>query len=286
MEGRIWSRMVALLPASAERRGRFTFDARTILMVVLWAILHDRPMNWAARAENWPRDQRPPRLPSPSTLSRRWRTAEIQTAAENFFRRSVAEVGLVSPYAVVDAKPLPVGGGSEDADARPGRAVGHLAKGHKLFALVTASWAIAEFDVGAMADAETTRARGLLARAPQRLTRILGDGVYDSVPLHRVAATHGRRLYTPLRQNRVGRRQQPERVHLLRVLRTTVGQRLIASRDEVERAFGLLGNFHCGFKGLPNWARRTHRVHRWMWGKIVTYHLYLAEKPHTRRAAL
>ncbi len=277
MEGHIWKRMVPFLPPAAEHRGRFVYDTRTILMVALWAILHDRPMNWACRAENWLRAEPPERLPSPSTMSRRWPRKDLIASAQQTHQRAVAAVGLDSRYAVVDAKPLPIGGGSKDPDARPGRAVGHLAKGHKLFAVVAASGAVAQFEVGAMADSELTRGRSLLAEAPQALTRVVADGVYDSMPLHRVAAAHGRKLYTPLRENRVGRRRQPRRLQLLRLLGTQVGQRLLASRDQVERTFALMTNFACGFKGLPNWARRQHRVYRWMWGKILIYHAYLLQ---------
>ena len=277
MEDRIWQRIVALLPAPVEHLGRFTYDSRTIVMVALWAILHDRPMNWACCPKNWLGCQQPPQLPSPGTLSRRWRSAGIDEQTQRIHRQVVEQVGLDSPYAAVDAKPLPVGGGSKDPEARPGRAVGHLAKGYKLVAVVAARGAIAQFRIGAMADPEPMQARQLLSEAPRELTRIVGDGVYDSMPLHRVAAAHGRRLYTPLRQNRVGRRQQPQRLRLLRLWKTKVGQKLMSSRDQVERNFGLMGNFHCGFKGLPNWARRIHRVRRWMWGKILIYHEYLLE---------
>ncbi len=219
----------------------------------------------------------PDSLPSPSTISRRCRHPRMPELLNEVHRQSILMLGLASRYAAIDAKPLPVGGGSKDPDARAGRAVGHLAKDPKLFAVVASNGVIARFEIGAMADSELTRGRRLLADAPAELTRIVGDGVYDSMPLHRVAAAHGRRLYTPLRQNRVGRRRQPRRLQLLRLLGTQVGQRLLASRDQVERTFGLMTNFACGFKGLPNWARRHHRVYRWMWGKILIYHAYLLE---------
>lgn len=276
MEGQLWSWMIAFLPEHGKRPMRCRFDDRTIVMVALWAILHDRPMNWACHAANWPTSKRPARLPSASTISRRWRHPSMPAILDEIHQRTVVAIWMGSRYAAIDARPLTVGGGSKDPDAKAGRAVGHLAKGHKLFAIVASGGVVAAYEIGAMADSELTRARSLLANSPPQLTRILGDGVYDSMPLHQVAKVHKRRLYAPIRQNRVGRRQQPERLRLLKLFQTTIGERLLASRDDIERSFGLMSNFACGFKGLPNWARRTHRVYRWMWGKILIYHAYKA----------
>jgi hypothetical protein len=276
MEGYLWRRIVAWLPASEECRGRQRFDDRTILRVVLWAVLHDRPMNWACRTENWLDEFRPPRLPSPSTLSRRWRQPQLREAVRDLHARSVAAVGPATRDGILDGFPLEVGGGSQDRDARPGRAVGHLAKGHKLFAIVNAHRAITTFTIGALADAETKQALLLIPQAPATMQRLRGDGLYDSLALHRCCAAHRRRLYTPLREGRVGRRQQPERLRLWRLWQTPVGQKFLHGRDAIERSFGLFGNFACGFKGLPPWARRHHRVTRWVSGKILVYHAYLA----------
>jgi hypothetical protein len=233
-------------------------------------------MNWACLAGKWSDEFRPNQLPSASTISRRCRSDQIARQYQAIHQQAVAAVGI-DRDAAIDAKPLPVGGGSKDPDARAGRAVGHLAKGHKLFAVVSASCAIAQFELGAMADAELTRAGTLLRDAPAKIRRVVGDGVYDSVRLHRIATKHDRKFYTPLRENRVGRRQQPERLRLLKILKTAAGQRFLKSRNLIEQVFGLMTNFDCGFKGLPNWARREHRVYRWIWGKITTCHVYLLQ---------
>lgn len=285
MEGHLWSWIVRWLPVAEECRGRKQFETRTIVMVVLWAVLQDRPMNWACQPENWPERFRPERLPSPSTLSRRWRQPAMVAQAQAALRQSLNHLGGGTRDGVLDARPLVVGGGSQDPDAKAGRAVGHLAKGHKLFALMNANRAVVSFLIGAMSDSEPTQARRLLAEAPATMQRIVADGVYDSVPLHRVAQIHHRRLYTPLRQGRVGRRQQPQRVRLWKILQHAAGQALLHARDAIERAFGLMSNFACGFKGLPSWARRHHRVHRWMWGKILVYHAYLIHSQNLHTAA-
>ena len=73
MEGRVWEMVLSLVPASEPGSRRFRYGCGEILLVVVWAVLHDRPMNWACQAENWPERWRPSKLPHPSTVSRRWR---------------------------------------------------------------------------------------------------------------------------------------------------------------------------------------------------------------------
>ncbi len=76
MEDRVWSKVLEWLPEDKTASKRFRFSDRAILMVVVWAILHDRPMCWACRPEHWPESRRPERLPHPSTVSRRGRRPE------------------------------------------------------------------------------------------------------------------------------------------------------------------------------------------------------------------
>lgn len=76
----------------------------------------------------------------------------------------------------------------------------------------------------------------------------------------------------------MGRRQQPERLWVLRLLQSRVGQRVLKWRDDIERRFGHMSNIGFGLKGLPNWVRRLHRVRLWLWGKILLYHAWLLAK--------
>ncbi len=135
------------------------------------------------------------------------------------------------------------------------------------------------FQVHSMNIAEQTVAQSLLKEAPPRLNRILGDTIHDSIPLHRVAHATGRRLYTPLRQGRVGRRRQPQRLRLLRLLQHGAMRKLLRWRIKIEQAFALMSNLSFGFKGLPAWVRGPHRVGTWMWGKILLYHANLLRRP-------
>lgn len=278
MEGRVWMTVLRLLPKDQCSSGRFTFSDRVIIMVVIWAVLHDRPISWACQPENWPGSARPDRLPHASTMSRRLRTPALAVEMERVFQRTLRRLDQGGKYAAIDGRPLLVGGASKDPDARPGRAVGGMGRGYKLHAVVDAQHVTVAFAVRPMNEAEQTVAQELIVKLPPRLGRIVGDAIYDSMPLHRVAEKAGRRLYTPLRQNRVGRRQQPRRLQLLRLRKRAVGQRLLRWRDEIERTFGQATVLSFGYKGLPAWVRRPHRVYRWMWGKTVLYHCWLIQK--------
>ena len=273
MEGTVLGGMIECLPESDQGPPRATYDDRTILLVALWAIVHDRPMNWATQAANWPERWRPERWPSPSTMSRRFPRAYAQhgRAVEGAL---LALVASPTRDGVIDARPLCVGGASRDPDARAGRAVGHFARGYKRFAVLDAAGLVRAWEVQAMNRAEPTVAKSLYRRVPTPMRRIIGDGVYDSMPLHTVASEQGLRHYSPIRQGRIGRRQQRRRKQLLKLWSTNIGRRYLKGRDAVERCFGQMNNIACGFKGLPSWVRRQPRVERWMWGKLLIYHAY------------
>jgi hypothetical protein len=282
MEGRLWTIVRTLLPNESTTPGRFTYSARTMLMVGLWAILHDRPFCWACERANWPPQWRPAWLPHPSTLSRRWRSRELQAQARAVHAAALRRLETSSRYAVLDGKPLPVARHSKDRDARCGRGVGGMAKGYQLHAAINDQGAIVAFEVTTLPVGEPRVAQRLLRQLPPPLTHVVADVNYDSQPLRRAAKRQHRRVYTPIRHGRVGHRQQPERLRMLRLLQHPVGQRLLESRSAIERCFGQLGNFACGFKGLPNWCRRMWRVRSWISGKVLLYHAFLLAK---RRAA-
>lgn len=282
MDDRLWPIIAELLPPpQPPGHHRRRFDDRTVLAVGLWAILHDRPAAWACRPQSWPDADRPPALPHPSTLSRRGRRPALRAAAARVHLAAVARLRVRTRYAALDGRPLVVGGASGDPEATAGRAVRGLGRGYKLHALVAAG-VIVSMVVAPLHASEPVMARRLVARAPRRLTRLVADANYDGVPLHRVAAAHGKRLYTPIRNGRVGRRRQPERLRVLRVVGTPAGRRLLRGRDAVERAFARMSNIGCGYKGLPAWVRRRDRVEAWMWGKVVVYHAHLI---HCRQRA-
>lgn len=207
MEGQVWKIVWSLAPDDQPSSRRFRYSDREILVVV-WAILHDRPMCWACQRCNWPPGIRPARLAHPSTVSRRWRREDLQQQARLWHRRMVMQLKGTSGYAAIDGRGLTLGGCSKDPDARSGRAAGGMGKGYKFHAMVGTRHEILDYLVRPLNIAEQKVAVDLLRRAPRTVTRVVGDTNYDSMNLHRVAADYGRRLYTPLRQNRVGRRAQ------------------------------------------------------------------------------
>jgi hypothetical protein len=278
MEGRLWTIVLSLLPPKASKLGRFTFDARTILMVGLWAILHDRPFGWACDQSNWDKCWCPKKLPHPSTLSRRWRSGALQEQAEAMHAEAIRRLGLSSRYAAMDGKPLPVARHSKDPEARSGRGAGGMATGYKLHAAIDPQGVIVAFEVTSLPVGEPRVAKKLLRRRPEQITHVVADVNYDSQPLRRYAQKMKRRVYTDIRNGRVGNRQQPERVRMLRLLQRDVGQRLMHWRDSIERRFGQMGNFGCGLKGLHNWCRRIWRVRSWVGSKVLLYHAFLLAK--------
>lgn len=278
MEGQVWTMVESLLVAAQAVSRRFRYSHGEILQVILWAVLHDRPMVWACQPHNWPENMRPARLPHASTISRRWRSSAVQAQVERVYQYALGQLGRGARYAAIDGRPLVVGGCSKDPDARAGRAARGMARGYKMHAAVDGRHVILAYQIHPLSTAEQTVALSLLSQLPAHVTRVVGDKIYDSMKLHRVAAASRRRLYTPLRENRVGRRRQPRRLQLLRLLQSDVGRRLLHWRSEIERTFGNNTTVSFGFKGLPAWARRCHRVARWMWGKTMLHHAWLLAK--------
>lgn len=137
MEGELWSRLYHLVMEVGQtlRLTDVTYQPHIIAMVLLWAALHDRPVGWACNPKNWSTTTlRPATLPSASTLSRRLR--RVDTA--RFLRALVLRLrqqGEQRLAAVIDAKPLPVGGASQNPQARCGRGAGMWARGYKLYAI-------------------------------------------------------------------------------------------------------------------------------------------------------
>lgn len=278
MEGQVWTIVEELLLCVDGKPPRCRYSDREILRVTLWAVIHDRPIVWACQPEHWWNSVCPETLPDPSTMSRRWSRPELQEKAYALHEASVRRLGVVGRYAAIDGRPLPIGGCSKDPDARCGRAARGMGKGYKMHALVDMRHVILAYVIRPMNEAEQTVALGLVKKLPDEVTHIVGDGNYDSMKFHRAAEATGRKLYTPLRENRVGRRQQPRRLQLLRLWERAPGQRLLKSRDGIERTFGQTSTISFGFKGLPAWARRHHRVFRWMWGKNLIHQAWILGK--------
>jgi hypothetical protein len=256
------------------RQKSVTYQPHLIVLVLLWAALHDRPISWACDQANWATTTlRPAGIPSGATMSKRLRSqavAAVLRAVEDRLRRA-APPGLVH---AIDGRPLTVGGLSHDPDARNGFGAGKIARGYKLDAIWGArpmpeAWTVVALNVN-----EAREAPDLLSRAGAEVTGyVLGDNQYDSSALYDAAAARGLRLLAERKDPKAGlspgHYQSPERLRAIDQMGRPFGRELYGLRARIERAFGHATSFGGGLSPLPAWVRRTHRVIRWVWAKLI-----------------
>lgn len=277
MEDRLWSIIVSALPHDKVKTGQ-TYSERVVVLVVLWAAIHDRPISWACHPRNWPVSLLPARLPHPSTISRRSRQPDFPHATQVTLARLCAQLGSPSRDAMIDGMPLVISDYSRDPDAANGRAYRGFSKGYKLHAVIDVRGVVLAHEVRSLNVNERRPAASLLTRLPQGVRRVVADGNYDSSKLHAELEPLGIRLYSPPHNQQIGPRSHPRRRILKRLFCHPVGERLANRREHIERQFALMGNYGCGLKGLPHWVRRQHRVQRWLDAKLLVHHAFLISK--------
>jgi hypothetical protein len=273
MECELWDRLYVLVRRTAKecRRPGVQFSDAIIVLVLLWAALHDRPIKWACRLQNWNTTRlRPLKLPSDSVMSRRLETPSVHGFEAKLADRIRAtdDAGLIT---FLDGKALTVGGGSKDPDAKSGWAPGGMARGCKLHCF----WGNRPFpevwDVRPLNQNERRVAPELVPEL-KGSGYILADSEYDSSPLHDVCHSRGYQLVAPGSRTATGRGhkyQSPHRHHALEMLKRQFGKKLLAVRHGIERLFGNFTSFGGGLAPLPAWVRRLHRVKRWLWAKLL-----------------
>ena len=305
MEGELWPILYAWVVAEATlrpRRKRVRYSDGVIVLVVLWAALHDRPLSWACRAGNWGGADSLPwggeSLPSPATLSRRTRQPSFWLLLAGVFDAIRAADGPPPLARVVDGKrsrnwrlpgdPEPVSGFSKDRDAKWGWATDAKAKGYKLFAAWNAVWRVPDaWVMGPMNRAEPEAAATSLAPQLSGGGYVLGDVVYDSNPAYASFAARGLQLLAarkcPPGTGLGHGPQTPGRLRSIALLETPAAgdlpgpgagtapfaRDLYALRGGIERRFGHCGNFGGGLEPLPNWVRRPRRVVMWNAAKLL-----------------
>lgn len=276
MEGTIWKRLVELLKGIAKRSSSVLHlhsDAQ-IVRVVLWAALHDRPISWAVRKANWPIHERRQSLPSNSTVSRRCKDRGVKTLLRQMEEQAFRLTAVATLVAVLDGKSLPIGGCSKDKQAGYGRAAACMAKGYKLHMLLGINGSLLEWRLAPMNKDERVMAKRLIRSAGHR-GYVLGDGNFDSNPLHAVCTEVGdTQLVAPRRRGRgLGHaRHDPGRLRSVEMLEgpcREFGRGLMELRDTIERFFAWLTNWGGSLTCLPAWARTHHRVHRWVQAKLL-----------------
>jgi hypothetical protein len=271
MESELWRTVYQVaMDAGKGRRGqREQYPNVAIVLTYLWAVLHDRPVSWACRGLNWPPTARRTARPSPATMSRRLRRPPVKALLREIERRLRARFGH-SWCKWIDAKPLPVGGSSQDPHARAGYGGGGMKRGYKLYAICDARGAPDAWEVLPMNVAEKRVARHLVRQASSEAYRV-GDSQYDSSRLYDLAARRGFVLVAPRPQEGgLGHHyQSPHRLHAMDLLGRPFGQALRHRRYDIDRFFGALTSFGGGLAPLPNWVRTLPRVRLWVQGKII-----------------
>jgi hypothetical protein len=260
-----------------------------IVGVVCWAVLHDRPVSWACRKENWPADLKIGRLPAQSTMSRRLRTDIVLQLVE-MMQTHLAQTIAIPPATleleqcemeakVIDAKPLPIGGYSKDPDARWGRACGGNARGYKFYAIWGRSALPLAWSVHSMNVSEKCVAEELLPRLTDP-GWVLGDAQYDSSRLYDLAYAHGQRLLAP-RRKKGGLGWHYHSSHRLFAIKHLEGGAWPAFhrvRTQIERNFGQWTSFGGGLAPLPSWVRRNWRVRMWVQVKLLINALRIQQR--------
>jgi hypothetical protein len=280
MDRELWNRLVDVVRSAAvgRRERQRKFNDSTIVLTLLWAALHDRPVLWATDRRNWPFWMRVASRPTASTMSRRLRSPSVTGLTKRIWqllpRHLDAETALI-----IDAKPLPVGGYTTDKDARTGRACGCFAWGYKLYLVLDERSRIHAWKVESMNVAEQVVAVELIPEAaasagPGRW--LLGDKIYDSNLLYTLAESRGLRLLTRrMRVNDpIGPRQSPGRARAIGLLEqpgTQMGRALMTRRDAIERYLGTLCCTGGGLGPLPGFVRSLPRVRLWVGAKLLIH---------------
>ena len=199
MEDELWK---ALYQMAKDIDNRYrprtgTFWDISIVLTYLWSVLHDRPVCWACDQKNWPICYRRQRRPSPSTMSRRLRSDSVQA----FLRRlenACIQSQAPSLCRWIDAKPLPIGGSSQDSQAGYGRAASCKAKGYKLYAIADKNQGFVTWAVWPMQYNESTVAKGLIVQLDSE-GYLAGDRAYDCNRLYDLAGARSVQLVAPRR---------------------------------------------------------------------------------------
>ena len=253
-----------------SRPRKCQYTNRDILVVLIWAALHDRPIDWACKRKNWPAHDRTRALLSGSTMSRRLRTESVCNLLVRWLR--AANLQCDDGPLILDAKALAIAWHSADPDAGVGRGVGQLSKGYKLHAIVDRDGNFRAFVVLPLNISEQAAAEQLIDQLSQEDGRVLlADGNYDSNRLYDYAAGKGIQLLAARRyKNAKGLghcRHSPHRLEALRQMEADAD--LLAERRLIEGCFGTLGNIIGGLCSLPNSVRHEDRVERWVMAKLI-----------------
>lgn len=275
MERELWRWIVGALkrlPPTRPRNAVYT-DSQ-ILAVYFWAVLHDRPINWACDRRNWPMQAWRRSLPDQSTMSRRLARAQTQALLERLLDQ-LAPIERDALVLRIDGKPLPVAKHSQDRRATIGRGSGGFQKGYKLHAIYAHSNRPIAYRVTPMNVDERVVARQMLQDHDVGEGYLLADANYETNPLYDQTAQIGRVLVTPRRFRQAkglgySRVHSQHRVAMIQRMQAPSPfiRRLLHTRKGIETRFANLTNFGGGLTHIPPWVR-GRRVEPYVTAKIL-----------------
>lgn len=278
MERQLWKQIVTLITSINKNKGSAvsTYTDAVIVKTWFWAVLNDRPVSWACKDENWPIWERRWKRPSAPTMSRRLKSKGVIWLLKQIENRVLRRFGYGNIVWLMDGKPLTVSGCSKDRQAGYGRAVGGMAKGYKIHAIVGSNETIADWRVAPMNKDERVMAKRIV-----RETRIQGyllaDSNYDANKLHQACDDRQNIQLVAPRRRRKGKglghiKHAAGRLRSIQILENPepkFGRQLLKQRHEIERFFGNLTNWGGGLTHLPPWVRTYRRVQRWIQAKLI-----------------
>lgn len=278
MDDECFNVLYQLVRELSPRRGkRCQYSDGTVVLILLWAALRQKPISWARDPCNAPRALRGRALPSSSQMSRRLRSDEVEQLLQQVIDHLQQQMMVVTTLVglwMMDAKGLPVSRYSKDKQARWGYCNGGKARGYKLFLLVDANGLPIRWHVEPMNVSEPEVARRLL-ESIDRPGYVLGDCIYDSNALYEQASDKQVQLIAPRKEpaKPIGRRARSDaRMHGIAMLETYCnhfGRSLYEKRTVIERTFSRWAASSVGLDHLPGWVRTLPRVRRWIQAKII-----------------
>ena len=270
---------------------RFTHRDSTILLVALWAALHNKPISWATDPQHWPGDLRPRPtmtgqggLPSQSCMSRRLRGMDQDGKSDGntrifqlleHWQTTLRQRLPDADVKLIDGRGLVIGGCSKDPDAGFGYTATTKAKGYKLHWIVdSCSGAVDGWLIAPMNYPEQNAARYLITHLPPHTRYVLADNNYDGNDLYEQAGfyQHAQWMAMPRRDAKgLGRHWHSHwRLQVQPWLRTPQGRCTIGkTRIGIEQVNGRLGCADVGLNHLPYHVRRLHRVTVWVALKLL-----------------
>lgn len=279
MEHQLWQAIVNEVRQldKSRRRTERGFTVGEIVLTWFWAVLHDRPVDWACQRRNWPIHLRQRRLPSGSTMSRRLRSCAVRQLLTQLETQVLQPRGSHLVW-LLDGKPLLTSKVSKDRQASALKG----SRGYKLHALIDAQQQVKAWRISPLGKDEKEMGRRLI-RAAQVQGYIVADGNYDAAPLYQACEEQGDlQLVAPLRVCRTGTRRRRQTPGRQRAITRQDGlldrdklfvKGLFRQRLAIERYFGNLTSWGGGLTHPPPWVRTHRRVARWVQGKLILHAL-------------